>query len=241
VALASNRGRLTRDARRRRTRIADSVVTDREQFLAAVHANDAPAALHVYRGPFLQGLSIPDGDEFEDWAAVERRHLEGTMLRIGESYARQQLSAGRLSHARDIVESLVLKAPESLVAQRIAVAVMLDGGDLPAARRWADVLEVTAALLGAMRRRPYADSSNARARSTYRWRPSRSPQWCSISWGATRTLDSYSRNGTGRAVVTRRFSCSPASPASGKFGCSPPWQSVCVIALARCHRACESR
>lgn len=122
-------------------RLDPSVATDREQFLEAVHRDDGGAALQVYAGPFLAGLSLPDGDAFEDWAALERRHLEASLLRVVEPYLRDLVSRGRPSQGREALERLLQVAPTHPEARRIAVDVLLLLGDRGAARREAEVLE----------------------------------------------------------------------------------------------------
>ncbi len=111
---------------------------DRDRFLSAVHRGDAMAAMQAYGGPFLAGLSVPGGDEFEDWAALERRHLEESLLRVVEPFARGLVREGRLAQARELVGCLAAVAPDSLDARRMAVEVLLDAGDSVGARRGAD-------------------------------------------------------------------------------------------------------
>ena len=125
-----------------------AVETDRDRFLAAIHRGDAAAALQVYGGPFLPGLTAPGGDEFEDWAALERRQLEEALVRIVENHARGLLSNGKRSQAREAVNRLMALAPGSLDAHRIGVDVLLEAGDRVDARRAADVLESLARSLG---------------------------------------------------------------------------------------------
>ena len=122
-------------------RLDASVATDREQFLEAVHRDDGEGALRAYTGPFLAGLSLPDGDAFEDWAALERRHLEESLLRVVEPYLRDLVSRGRPAQGREALERLLQVAPEHLEARRIAVELLLLLGDRAAARREAEVLE----------------------------------------------------------------------------------------------------
>lgn len=122
-------------------RLDPSVATDREAFLDAVHRDDGEGALRAYSGPFLAGLSLPDGDAFEDWAALERRHLEESLLRVVEPYLRDLVSRGRPAQARDALERLLLVAPEHLEARRIAVELLLLLGDRTVARREAEALE----------------------------------------------------------------------------------------------------
>lgn len=140
-----------------------TVVTDREQFLSAVHRGDASAAIKLYGGPFLSGLTVPGGDQFDDWAAIERRHLEESLLRVVEPHARAVARSGRPAQAREIVERLTQQAPDNLDAHRIAVEVLLEANDRAAARRAADGLESLARGLGG-RAPSVTDALVARAR-----------------------------------------------------------------------------
>jgi DNA-binding SARP family transcriptional activator len=140
-----------------------AIATDRDQFLSAVHRANAPEALHTYRGPFLSGLTAPGGDDFEDWAALERRQLEEALLRTVEPYAQSLLHSGRPAHACEVVERVVSLAPDSLESHRIAVEVLLAAHERVAARRVADTLETLARALGG-RAPSMVESLVARAR-----------------------------------------------------------------------------
>ena len=43
-------------------------------------AQDHLAAVQAYRGPFLQGFSIPDSAAFEEWVSLQREHLQKLTL-----------------------------------------------------------------------------------------------------------------------------------------------------------------
>jgi DNA-binding SARP family transcriptional activator len=122
-------------------RLDPSVATDREQFLDAAHRDDGEGALRAYGGPFLAGLSLPDGDAFEDWASLERRHLEESLLRVVEPYLLDLLRRGRPAQGREALQRLLQVAPQHVEARRIAVDVLLQLGDRAAARGEAEVLE----------------------------------------------------------------------------------------------------
>jgi DNA-binding SARP family transcriptional activator len=122
-------------------RLDASVTTDREQFLEAVHRDDGEGALRVYHGPFLAGLSLPDGDAFEDWASLERRHLEESLLRVVEPYLRDLLSSGRPAQGCEALDRLLRVAPQHIEVRRIAIDLLLELGDRAGARREAEILE----------------------------------------------------------------------------------------------------
>ena len=118
-----------------------SVESDRERFLRAVHGDEAELALSLYSGPFLRGLTLPGGDQFEDWALAERGRLEDALLRVVQPYARDLIKRDRPGRACEVAERLVVLAPDSLDAHRIATDLLMEAGDRSAARRVADRLE----------------------------------------------------------------------------------------------------
>jgi len=80
---------------REEIRLALPILTDRDQFLAAVEAGDLAAAVARYTGPFLPAFAAPGGTEFEHWADRERDHLRGLFLRAADSLARRPLARGQ--------------------------------------------------------------------------------------------------------------------------------------------------
>lgn len=121
--------------------VGAELACDRDLFLDAVYRNDAPSALGWYEGPFLGGLTIPGGEEFDDWASGERRRLEESLLRVAEPYLHSDLLRMKPSERRAALEALLQKAPGHLEARRIAIDVLLDMGDRVAAQHEADTLE----------------------------------------------------------------------------------------------------
>ncbi len=142
-----------------------TVDCDRDRFLAAVHRGDAAAALREYGGPFLIGLNAPGGDEFEDWATLERRQLEDALVRVVTPHVRSLVQSGKPSQARDAIERLTSLASEHLEAHRLAVEIFLDLNERTEARRAADALENIARSLGG-RAPALVETLVARARDT---------------------------------------------------------------------------
>jgi DNA-binding SARP family transcriptional activator len=71
---------------------SDTVVFDQ----TCTRASALERAVDLYRGPFLDGFSLPDGPEFEMWAALERqtwerRYLDAVATLIEESAANGDL------------------------------------------------------------------------------------------------------------------------------------------------------
>lgn len=121
--------------------VGTDLASDRDLFLDAVYRNDAPDALGWYEGPFLGGVTIPGGDEFDDWASGERRRLEEALLRVAEPYLRGDVLRMKPSERRSALEALVQKAPANPDARRIAIDVLLDMDDRVAAQGEADAME----------------------------------------------------------------------------------------------------
>jgi len=124
--------------------ISDAVSVDRDAFVAAVHSNDAVAALAIYKGAFLLGMSIPGGDEFEDWAANERRHLEESLVRVVTAHAKDLIANGRTASARDVLEQLLKRTPGNVDAHRVALELTLQLSDVANSLLLADALELIA-------------------------------------------------------------------------------------------------
>lgn len=130
------------------TGVGDGLTTDREQFLAAVHAGDADSALMAYAGPFLEGMVLPGGDEFDDWLQFERHRLEEMLVQVVERTAERALEEERRGEARDLVDRLLARAPGHVGARRLLIECALAVGDLAMARQVADALEAQATLDG---------------------------------------------------------------------------------------------
>lgn len=126
------------------TGVGPGVRTDRDEFLAAAHAGNTAAALEFYRGPYLEGLLLPGGDEYDDWLQFERHRLEETLVQVVERAADQALGEERRSEARELAERLRERAPTHLSARRLVIECALATGDVARARVEADALEARA-------------------------------------------------------------------------------------------------
>ncbi|MBY0488828.1 MAG: AAA family ATPase [Gemmatimonadaceae bacterium] len=134
-----------------------TVVSDREQFLEAAAQQDVTTALAVYDGPFLHDVSLPGGDEFDEWVSAERARLEDVLVRLVEEATRGPAPRLRAAECRAAVDRLLQVAPDSLEARRVAVDVCFALGDAVAARREADALEALATRLD----RPLSSAAQA--------------------------------------------------------------------------------
>ena len=107
--------------------------SDLQDFLDARSRGDFEGAASLYTGPFLDGFYVPEADEFERWAEVERSRLRELALHSLESAARQAAEAGRQEDALGHWRRLSVMAPHN---SRIALGYMsalADGGDVAGA------------------------------------------------------------------------------------------------------------
>jgi DNA-binding SARP family transcriptional activator len=123
------------------TGVAPELESDRDLFLEAEARGDLHAALAHYRGPFLPGVSLPGADEFEDWATGERSRLEKALIRLIEATVGARLADYEPTKIQRVAAQLIERAPDSLDARRLAVELLLAGGDPVRGRREADALE----------------------------------------------------------------------------------------------------
>jgi TolB-like protein/Tfp pilus assembly protein PilF len=72
----------------------DLLSSDVMDFGAALDRADFSAAVALYQGPFLDGVSLPDAGEFERWVDIEREHLRVRYLGALERLAEEESSRG---------------------------------------------------------------------------------------------------------------------------------------------------
>ena len=107
--------------------------SDLRDFLEARSRGEFELAASLYTGPFLDGFYVPEADEFERWAEVERSRLRELAIHSLESAARQAALAGRQEDALGHWRRLSVMAPHH---SRIALGYMTalaDGGDVAGA------------------------------------------------------------------------------------------------------------
>ena len=126
------------------TGVGTAFISDREEFLDAVHAGDAAHALELYAGPYLDGVVLPGGDAFDDWLQFERQRLEEALVQVVERAVDRALLEERRSSARELVDRLLERVPQHLTAQRLLVDILLATGDTSRARQEADALAALA-------------------------------------------------------------------------------------------------
>ena len=119
---------------------------DRLEELAA--ADDWVAASDLVAGEFLEGFSVPDASEFEDWLAAERDHWRrrgvDILVRCAESLAR----VGRAPEASGVAARALAIDPASEPAFRAAIRGQVLVGDRAGALELFDRFQSRLAELG---------------------------------------------------------------------------------------------
>jgi DNA-binding SARP family transcriptional activator/TolB-like protein len=120
------------------------VESDVAEFQALLDAGDAEAAVHLYRGPLLDGFYVADAPEFERWAEGERDRLARAYGRALEGLAETAETEGSAIRAVDWWRRLASHDPFSSRTALRLVRALDAAGERPSALRAA---ETHAALL----------------------------------------------------------------------------------------------
>jgi DNA-binding SARP family transcriptional activator/pimeloyl-ACP methyl ester carboxylesterase len=125
------------DADRSTLVLAPSIGTrvDTHAFEAACAAGEWNEALRLYRGDFLQGLSIEGCADFEEWAFFRREALRSRLVQALERLIEHELAGGDARGAIAAATRLVGLDPLSESAQRHLIRAQLRIGDRAAAER----------------------------------------------------------------------------------------------------------
>ena len=86
-------------------------------------------ALELWRGPFLDGLSIPDTPVFHDWVSWERQRLDRSHQDGWLALSQLHLNRENLEAARQAVEVLIQLDPLSEKSHRYLIRIHLMSGD----------------------------------------------------------------------------------------------------------------
>lgn len=84
---------------------------DLDEFSALVEAGKTRQASALIRGEMMQGFSIPDSNEFEDWLSAERSAWRRQCIEVLESIARSELEEGDLGAAGDVAHKAATLDP----------------------------------------------------------------------------------------------------------------------------------
>src|SRR5438105_362747 len=89
---------------------------DAVQFVSACEVHDDERAAKLYTGPFLDGVHVPDAENFDRWVGRERARFERQFLEVCERQAPALLRASRWDEAADLARRWLDAAPESAAA-----------------------------------------------------------------------------------------------------------------------------
>jgi len=109
--------------------LAEGAVTlDCDELAARSAAQDWAGAARVASGEFLEGLSVPDANEFENWVAGERLLWRTRSVAALTQWAEVQLGAADLGGAKTTALRALELEPTAEAAARAAIrALALDG------------------------------------------------------------------------------------------------------------------
>jgi DNA-binding SARP family transcriptional activator len=121
--------------------LADGAVSlDCDELAARAAAGDWSAGARLANGDFLEGLSIPDANEFETWMAGERLLWRTRSVEALTKWAEAQLAAAETVGARGAALKALELEPTAELAARAAIRALALDGDRAAALALADRL-----------------------------------------------------------------------------------------------------
>ncbi|HET9706770.1 MAG TPA: AAA family ATPase [Gemmatimonadales bacterium] len=121
--------------------LAEGAVTlDCDDLAARSAALDWAGAARVATGDFLEGLSVPDANEFENWVAGERLLWRTRSVTALTQWAEGQLAAADLGGAKATALRALELEPTAEAAARAAIRAMALDGDRGGALALADRL-----------------------------------------------------------------------------------------------------
>lgn len=121
--------------------LSTSLPSDRDDFLAAFHAEDWETAVSLYGGDFLPGFAAPGGAELERWADAERLRLRTAYYRSAEHLIRKRLSESRFRDAQLLARRMVDQNRLYEPAWRLLLESLLAGSETASAMLEASTLE----------------------------------------------------------------------------------------------------
>lgn len=111
---------------------------DLDELQVALVGHDVPrqmVAAKLCRGPFLEGLSLVDAPEFEDWLATQRAHWSGHVDRLMDRLSQNQLDRGDIQGAAATSAHWLALEPFQEPALRRLIQAQLAAGDADTAYR----------------------------------------------------------------------------------------------------------
>jgi DNA-binding SARP family transcriptional activator/predicted ATPase len=116
----------------------DDVEVDARAFAAALEhpkSNQLDSVLELYRGDFLSDFDLPDGEEYENWIAVEREHYRRLAIGGFQLVSQRHEAAGDSSAALAALSRALALDPFQEDLQREALRLHYYAGDRAGAIR----------------------------------------------------------------------------------------------------------
>ncbi len=121
--------------------LADGAASlDCDELADRAAASDWAAAARLVSGEFLEGLSVPDANEFETWMAGERLLWRARSVEALTNWAEAQLAAAETAGARGSALKALELEPTAEPAARAAIRALALAGDRAGALAIADRL-----------------------------------------------------------------------------------------------------
>jgi DNA-binding SARP family transcriptional activator len=131
--------------------VPGALTLDCDEFSARCSAGDWAGAAALVQGEFLEGLAVPDANEFENWVASERIAWRARGVEALTHWAEAALAAGASGDARTAALQALALDPTAETAARAAMRALALAGDRAAA------LDIGTRVAAALRDRLGAD------------------------------------------------------------------------------------
>ncbi|MDP8922166.1 MAG: AAA family ATPase [Chloroflexota bacterium] len=150
----------------------------RAEAVAAMPSGATPTALAdlqhaaaLWRGEFLEGLSLPDAPEFEHWASLQRESWRQKMERVLDQLSQLRADRGELTEAIEATRRWVALNPVNEAAHRRLMRLYLSAGDRTAALRAYETCRATLEAELQVAPAPETESLAERIRTAEPYRP----------------------------------------------------------------------
>ena len=114
---------------------------DAETFVRAVRERRFDDAVASYHRPFLLGVTVPGGTEFDEWVDSQRHRLQSAYVVAVESAARVRLDRGRPHEAASLARRCRDADPLRQSAWRLLIEALVSAGEIVDARLEGEALE----------------------------------------------------------------------------------------------------
>jgi predicted ATPase/DNA-binding SARP family transcriptional activator len=88
-----------------------------------------------YRGDFLDGFTLADAPDFDDWATLQREHFHRRITTVFDQLAHRQREQGALREALETASQWIAHDPVNESAHRLLMQLQFESGDRDSALR----------------------------------------------------------------------------------------------------------